>query len=101
LTKGGAERCQLQWTNPVHTNPRVYLMANNTRYQMFSLPGNEIAVDLDLSTVPCGLNAAMYFVEMEADGGTTRFPNNAAGARFGTVRCLVFSNSRNPDSYIF
>ncbi|KFA62579.1 hypothetical protein S40285_05804 [Stachybotrys chlorohalonatus IBT 40285] len=66
---------------------RMYLMAGTDRYQTFTLSGNEFAFDVDLSTVECGLNAALYFVAMDADGGRARYPANEAGARFGTGYC--------------
>eukprot|EP00493_Phyllostaurus_siculus_P022976 UN23310 len=37
--------------------------------------------------MPCGLNGALYFVEMDADGGTSKYPNNKAGAKYGTGYC--------------
>jgi len=68
---------------------RVFLMENKTHYQTFHLLGNEIAFDVDVSTVDCGVNAAFTFVAMDADGGQTRFPgnNNPAGAEYGTGYC--------------
>lgn len=46
---------------------RFYLMAGtgSSKYQMFTLMNNEFAFDVDLSTVECGLNAALYFVAMD------------------------------------
>jgi len=37
--------------------------------------------------MPCGLNGALYFVEMSPDGGKGKFPGNAAGAKYGTGYC--------------
>jgi cellulose 1,4-beta-cellobiosidase len=66
---------------------RVYLMASDTAYQMFSLPNNEISFDVDVSQLPCGLNGAVYFVEMDADGGMSKYASNKAGAKYGTGYC--------------
>ncbi|KAI0598281.1 putative cellulose 1, 4-beta-cellobiosidase [Biscogniauxia sp. FL1348] len=66
---------------------RFYLMADESSYQMFTLMGNEFTFDVDLSTVDCGLNAALYFVAMEEDGGTSSYPSNKAGAKYGTGYC--------------
>ncbi|KAL5492775.1 CBH1_5 [Sanghuangporus weigelae] len=66
---------------------RVYLMADQSHYQMFHLKNQEFTFDVDMSNLPCGLNGALYFVEMDADGGMARFPTNKAGARFGTGYC--------------
>lgn len=63
---------------------RFYLMESEDKYQMFTLMGNEFAFDVDLSTLDCGLNGALYFVAMEADGGMASYPSNAAGAKYGT-----------------
>ncbi len=40
-----------------------------------------------VSTLPCGLNGALYFVQMDADGGLKRFPGNKAGGNLGTGYC--------------
>ncbi len=37
-----------------------------------------------MSNLGCGLNGALYFVEMEADGGKSKYPGNKAGDK-----CLV------------
>ena len=66
---------------------RFYLMNGASKYQMFTLMGNEFAFDVDLSTVECGLNAALYFVAMEEDGGMKTYPTNKAGAKYGTGYC--------------
>lgn len=66
---------------------RFYLMNGASKYQMFTLLGNEFAFDVDLSTVDCGLNAALYFVAMDEDGGMKRYPTNKAGAKYGTGYC--------------
>lgn len=63
---------------------RFYLMNGASKYQMFTLMNNEFAFDVDLSTVECGLNAALYFVAMEEDGGMASYSSNKAGAKYGT-----------------
>lgn len=71
---------------------RFYLMNGASKYQMFTLMNNEFTFDVDLSTVECGLNSALYFVAMEEDGGMRSYPTNKAGAKYGTgvsspIRC--------------
>jgi len=68
---------------------RVYLMApgSTTNYQMFNPLGMEFTFDVDVSQLPCGLNGALYFSEMDADGGLSKFANNKAGAKYGTGYC--------------
>ena len=36
----------------------------------------EFTFDVDVSQLPCGLNGALYFVEMDKDGGKSKFPTN-------------------------
>ncbi|OLN96277.1 Exoglucanase 1-like protein 2 [Colletotrichum chlorophyti] len=80
---------------------RMYLMNGSSKYQMFQLLNNEFAFDVDLSTVECGMNSALYFVPMKEDGGLSSEPNNNAGAKYGTGYCdaqcardLKFINGR-------
>jgi len=46
----------------------------------------EFTFDVDVSTLPCGINGALYFSEMDADGGLS-YENNECGAEFGTGYC--------------
>ncbi|KAE8453227.1 hypothetical protein EG329_011294 [Mollisiaceae sp. DMI_Dod_QoI] len=68
---------------------RTYLMAagSQTKYQMFQLLNQEFTFDVDVSNLPCGLNGALYFSEMDEDGGMARFSTNKAGAKYGTGYC--------------
>ncbi|KAJ4423881.1 hypothetical protein N0V82_001465 [Gnomoniopsis sp. IMI 355080] len=66
---------------------RTFLMASDTEYQMFDLLGKEFTFDVDVSNLPCGLNGALYFVSMDADGGMSKYTNNKAGAQYGTGYC--------------
>jgi len=66
---------------------RVYLMDTTDKYMMFKLKNREFSFTADMSALPCGLNGALYFVEMAADGGLSAFPNDKAGAKFGTGYC--------------
>merc|ERR1719211_170342 len=52
---------------------------------MFYLPNKEFTFDVDVSNLPCGLNGALYFVEMDEAGG--KYPTNTAGASYGTGYC--------------
>lgn len=66
---------------------RTFLMASDTEYQMFDLLGKEFTFDVDVSKLPCGLNGALYFVSMDADGGKSKYAGNKAGAEYGTGYC--------------
>jgi cellulose 1,4-beta-cellobiosidase len=74
---------------PYSTNigSRTYLMKDDSTYMMFKLLNKEFTFDVDVSNLPCGLNGALYFVEMDADGGLSKFPLNKAGAKYGTGYC--------------
>ena len=62
---------------------RSYLLApDEENYYMFYLPNKEFTFDVDVSNLPCGLNGALYFVEMDEAGGS--YPTNTAGAAYGT-----------------
>jgi cellulose 1,4-beta-cellobiosidase len=54
---------------------------------MFNLNNKEFTFTVDVSNLPCGLNGALYFVEMDKDGGMSEFPTNKCGAKFGTGYC--------------
>ena len=58
-------------------------------YKMFHLKNREFAFDVDVSNLPCGLNGALYFVEMDQDGGLSEYATNKAGAKYGTGYCDV------------
>ncbi|CAK0812659.1 unnamed protein product [Prorocentrum cordatum] len=51
-------------------------------YLMFQLKNREFTFDIDLSTLPCGTNAALYLIEMAPDGG-----GSDAGAAYGAGYC--------------
>jgi len=53
---------------------------------MFKLRGREFTFDVDVSTLPCGVNGALYFVEMSQTGEKGQ-GNNSAGAAYGTGYC--------------
>lgn len=67
---------------------RVYLMASDdTNYEEFKVLNQEFTFDVDVSNLPCGLNGALYFSQMDADGGLSKYPTNKAGAKYGTGYC--------------
>jgi cellulose 1,4-beta-cellobiosidase len=83
---------------------RVYLI-NGNKYEMFKLKNQEFTFDVDVSGlgmyhdchqsehrelthIPgCGINGALYFVKMDADGGLAKYSTNKAGAPYGTGYC--------------
>lgn len=64
------------------TGSRLYILdPSGQKYKMFNLLNKEFTFTVDLSTLPCGTNAALYLVEMEEAGSTS------AGAAYGTGYC--------------
>jgi cellulose 1,4-beta-cellobiosidase len=67
---------------------RLFVLDKKTdNYKLFKLKNREFAFEVDTSELPCGLNGALYFVEMPEDGGSSKFPSNKAGAAYGTGYC--------------
>ena len=63
------------------------MMDSPTTYKLFKLKNREFTFDVDVSNMPGGLNGALYFVDMDRDGGMSKYPNNKAGAEMGTGYC--------------
>ncbi|KAK3197314.1 hypothetical protein GRF29_1536g1327378 [Pseudopithomyces chartarum] len=76
-----------QGTYSKNIGSRLYLMASESKYFMFKLLNKEFTFDVDVSQLPCGLNGALYFVEMDEDGGLAKHSGNKAGAKYGTGYC--------------
>jgi len=69
----------------VNVGSRSYLMEDDKEYKLFNMLQKEISFDVDLSNMPCGTNAAIYFSEMEKTGNMGE--TNKAGAAYGTGYC--------------
>merc|ERR1719192_1814113 len=66
---------------------RLYMLdESGENYKMFYLKNREFAMTFDVSKAECGMNGAMYFIEMDAKGGKGK-GNNQAGAKYGTGYC--------------
>merc|ERR1712048_163564 len=74
---------------PYTTNvgSRLYLLdqRKDNQYKMFNLKNREFTFTVDDKEIGCGLNGALYFVGMDADGGAKR--HGTAGANYGTGYC--------------
>ncbi|KAH9117233.1 hypothetical protein AeMF1_008965, partial [Aphanomyces euteiches] len=66
---------------------RIYLLEDDKSYKLFKLLNKEFTFDVDASQLPCGMNGALYFVQMDQDGGMSKYPTNKAGAAYGTGYC--------------
>ena len=70
--KGGV---QLIYDHSGNVGSRGYLL-DGENYYMFKLKNREFTATIDLSTLPCGIDASLYFVEMPIDGGKAANPTN-------------------------
>lgn len=62
---------------------RLYFLdETKQRYQSFDFTNMEFKFTADMSNVPCGMNGAIYSIEMPIDGGKNEW--NQAGAAYGT-----------------
>jgi len=64
---------------------RTFLMEDDYAYKLFQLKNKEFTYTVDDSNLDCGLNGALYFVQMDADGGKAKYGN--AGAQLGLGYC--------------
>lgn len=89
FASGSTLRLNFVTHGPYSTNigSRLYLMDSESEYTIFKLKNREFTFDVDVSKLPCGLNGALYMVEMQADGGMSEYSGNNAGAKFGTGYC--------------
>lgn len=67
-------------------SPRAYLLDDKgLNYDLMKLTGNELAFDVDMSKMPCGMNGALYLAEMSETGGRSSL--NPGGASYGSGYC--------------
>ena len=62
-------------------------MDGNNSYKQFKMPNKEISFTVDVSNLPCGVNGAIYFSQMVADGGVSEYSDDKAGANYGVGYC--------------
>ncbi|CAK4941383.1 unnamed protein product [Aphanomyces euteiches] len=88
-TSGQEVSLKLVTHGPYSTNvgSRLYLLEDDNNYKLFKLLNQEFTFDVDASQLPCGLNGALYFVQMDKDGGKSKYTSNKAGAAYGTGYC--------------
>jgi cellulose 1,4-beta-cellobiosidase len=72
----------LRYVTGSNVGSRLYVLdEDKKRYKGFNLVNRELVYDIDMKDVPCGLNGALYFIEMPLDGGLNAL--NQAGAPYG------------------
>jgi len=57
---------------------------DDSTYEKIVLENSEFTFDVDVSNLPCGTNGALYFSQMDKDGGKSKYSGNDAGAAYGT-----------------
>lgn len=85
------EGVRLGYVTGGNVGSRLYLLRGDTcpaggaQYLEFQLLNKEISIQVDLSAVPCGVNAAAYLVGIPADGGSG--PGAQLGGGYGDAQC--------------
>jgi cellulase len=76
-------------------SPRLYLLGDDGDYVSMQLLGQELSFTVDVSTLVCGENGALYLSEMSTTGGRTQY--NPGGANYGSGYCvsIFFFTSQN------
>jgi cellulose 1,4-beta-cellobiosidase len=69
----------------INVGTRLFVTEGD-EYKQFHLLGKEMSVTVDMSNTYCGLNGAIYFVEMDRHGDKGVGDNNA-GPEYGTGYC--------------
>jgi cellulase len=90
ITTSGDSMTMNQYVNgtdgsPQNASPRVYLLGPDGDYVLLKLLGQELSFEVDLSTLPCGENGALYLSEMDKTGGRNEY--NTGGANYGSGYC--------------
>ena len=80
LASSAGDALTLKYGDTASGGPRVYLIEpeGTNKNTMFKLEDQEFSFDMELSSMPCGFNAALYFVGMA---------ENEGGAENGTNYC--------------
>jgi hypothetical protein len=80
INGAGKDSLTMQYGGADVGGPRVYLIEEEgvNKNTMFKLKNQEFTFDVELSSMPCGFNAALYFVGMKENNG---------GAENGTMYC--------------
>lgn len=83
----GADTLELDFTTPGgNVGSRVYMMEGSDQYKMFRLKNREFTMEVSVEQLRCGMNGAVYFIEMDGQGDMGK-GENRAGAKYGTGYC--------------
>lgn len=73
----------LQYVVNSNVGSRLYLTESDDVYLALHLLGKTLKIDVDVSQIPCGVNAALYLVGIDKNGGLGK-GSNSAGSKYGT-----------------
>jgi cellulose 1,4-beta-cellobiosidase len=73
----------LQYVVGTNVGSRLFLTDENGKYVVFGLVNKSFSIDVDVSEIPCGVNSAVYFVQIDSNGDKG-IGNNKAGSARGT-----------------
>lgn len=77
---------ELDFKTDSNVGSRLYMMEGPEEYKLFHLKNREFSLEVSVEQLRCGMNGAVYFVEMDQAGGKGK-GNNRAGAKYGTGYC--------------
>jgi len=73
---------RMEFQTGTNIGSRMYVLDSGAAtYKLFKLKNREFAIDIDVSSLGCGVNAAVYLVGMD------QFGSGSAGARYGAGYC--------------
>lgn len=82
------DKIELQFITGSNIGSRLYLLKNN-KYWLPNLLNKQISIDIDISEIPCSLNAAVYLVQMPATSflGNKSQNLDTLGVGYGDAQC--------------
>lgn len=83
--KGGVK---LRYVTGSNVGSRLFLL-NQGSYKLFDVRNKSVSFDVDISQVPCGINHAVYFIEIPQP---PKFKSGKSAAEFG----LGYGDSQGP-----
>jgi cellulose 1,4-beta-cellobiosidase len=77
-----------QGTYGQNVGSRLYILSpDKTSYEGFDMRNKEFAFTVDTSTLPCGTNGAVYFVEMPLRNPYSSELTSEYGVNYGDAQC--------------
>lgn len=78
----------LKYVTGPNAGSRLYIVsADKKSYQGFDMRGKEVSFTVDVSSLPCGLNGAVYFTEMPLVNSHSSGLDASFGINYGDAQC--------------